>query len=636
MSVTVDQVQSQAETDQDQWLANYNTYIAALASQINARNPTLALQQSTTQVSNLSAASVPPINANILLPGTTLPDGSTPITVPTIVGGTSTTNALLNPAPLGTAIATPVLGALNTFPAVVIPTIPALSLNPPTLNTFTAPTIINPADPGNAPNVLGIALPIAPVINTSAITLPSFPNLPPVAVPVFTPPTMPTLVANQPAYNELTTPTNTFVFNEVAYTDALLNATTNKILNDLLNGGYGIDVTDENAMWYRAAERELVNTDIAIMEASRAAAARGFVLPPGSLFDQISVAELAAQQKNSSLNREIAIKRADMFVENRRFMVTQGISLEGILINYYASMQERAINVQKLGVELGIQVFTMQLDKYKVQWDVYKTQVDVYNSLLHAVEIQNSIFRTQIEAAQLSAEVQKIVAEIYQTEVNAVNAVVELYKAQMEAARVQAEIERLQLEGYKITVDAYSSKVQANYTQFQMFKAQIESNELLVETYKAQAEAYLAVVRGLEAPIELQKVAVELEIAENAQILDKYRVDMQRYGIDVQRTVSQIQALMQKYDADIQNYGVQLKSVEFYNESQVSVARANASISLDNVKETLEILRFNVTSLLKQVDQQIGVTEGTARLSAQMLLGSLQSITSVTAALASS
>ncbi|MBF0459736.1 MAG: hypothetical protein HQK99_17755, partial [Nitrospirae bacterium] len=47
------------------------------------------------------------------------------------------------------------------------------------------------------------------------------------------------------------------------------------------------------------------------------------------------------------MTRDIAIKLADLYVENRKHALDKAISLEGILINFYNTLKERSLNVSK-------------------------------------------------------------------------------------------------------------------------------------------------------------------------------------------------------------------------------------------------------------------------------------------------
>lgn len=255
--------------------------------------------------------------------------------------------------------------------------------------------------------------------------------------------TMPT-IAVAPTYTQNSVG---FVWNESMWNLSLLNAVQAKLLTDLANGGYGIDPTDEAALWNRTRERETQNGEQGIQDAARQAAARGFGMPPGAMFQQMQQARRDAQEKNSSVSRDIALKRADMYVENRRFTIEKAIAAQEALVEYVNAYYGRQLDAMKANLEayhISVEIYDAQVKAFlaqlsaqetgvRLQVEVIDAQVKSYTAKLSAYE---TLLRTEIEKATLSVEEFK--AQVQQVEVDTSA----MYKAQH--LQVLAAGERLQ------------------------------------------------------------------------------------------------------------------------------------------------------------------------------------------------
>ena len=145
-----------------------------------------------------------------------------------------------------------------------------------------------------------------PVLNVSG-SVGSVSNTPP---PAFLAPSLSafaTVVVPDFLSANLDPPTSVFSFNEAAYESALLDAQKAKLLDNLTNGGYGIEADDEVALFNRARDREVENALTRVDEVGRNMAARGFPLPPGELAVHIDRAWQDMQNKASGVLPDIIL-----------------------------------------------------------------------------------------------------------------------------------------------------------------------------------------------------------------------------------------------------------------------------------------------------------------------------------------
>jgi hypothetical protein len=175
-----------------------------------------------------------------------------------------------------------------------------------------------------------------------------------------------------------------FVYSEPGYSSALRDPMINKLLNDLTNGGYGIDTTDEVALWNRARDREAKQGVTNVLELRRQAAATSAPMPQGALQVALNKLNQDSADRISGTNREIALKRADLYVEQRRRVIDQVLSSENQSIELYNAVQNRTLQVAQIRVQMSIALFDASVKLFAVQQQAITTAIDAQLETLKA------------------------------------------------------------------------------------------------------------------------------------------------------------------------------------------------------------------------------------------------------------
>lgn len=196
------------------------------------------------------------------------------------------------------------------------------------------------------------------------------------ARPDMTPPSMQALFDQLNNLVLPTAPTLTFSYTDPGYASAMRDSMIAKLLADLLNGGYGIDTNDEAAIWNRERDREVAAAQANIAELMRQAASTSFPMPQGALYAAIQRARQDLLNKTSSVNRDIGLKRADLYVEQRRRVIEQVISVESQSIALYNAIQGRGLELAKTQVGMAISLFQSGIEFFKTKVDAIKSQVE--------------------------------------------------------------------------------------------------------------------------------------------------------------------------------------------------------------------------------------------------------------------
>jgi len=270
--------------------------------------------------------------------------------------------------------------------------------------------------------------------------------------------------------DDLLLPTNNFAFYETAYSSILLDPLKAKLLDNLVNGGYGIETADEVALFNRARDREVEAMMSRIDDAGRAMAMRGFPLPPGELSVHIDRAYQEMQNKVSDVSRDITLQRNKLYVENRQFTIEQVKSVEQILIGFHNLVQERAFNVAKATAEFVLTYFNTLVARYnarlaaakitsEVQFQRIQTEAERARAYIAVFEAQTRAYEANLRRLIDSA---KLRVDVYGQDINMV-------KVQNDAAIAQSNLSVKTLEGTRqlnmqvanLAVETVKAKLQA-------------------------------------------------------------------------------------------------------------------------------------------------------------------------------
>lgn len=450
--------------------------------------------------------------------------------------------------------------------------IPEMVLVEPVLSIPSPPSAALPTAPGNAPELNSAVLPAAP-----QITLPAPPTIQALALPEAPAINVPTFNATTPV-DDMLEPSSRFEFREDQYQSDLLDAAKQKLISDLVNGGYGIETADEEALWDRARARELLNAETQIQEAARQAAARGMMLPPGALNATISRIQTTALEKTSSLSRDIALKRADMYVENRRFTLQEVRQVEAMLIQYFGFVQERALNASRYLAEFGVQLLNAKLARFNARLEAFRGAAQVYETQLRGALAHLDVYKSKVEGARLSVEAQQMYVSLYNAQLEGVKSRVELYRTQMEAAKVFTEVERSKLDLFRTRVEAYQAQVSAKAAEFGMYEARIRGEATKLGVYETSVRAYATKVQAYQTGVAAKETQVRAQVAAAQVPLEEYRAKIQMYGADVARYQADIQAALGIYDSRLKRYSVQVDAQVKAVAEKVQAQQSNSTV----------------------------------------------------------
>jgi len=464
--------------------------------------------------------------------------------------------------------------------------------------------------------------------------VPGRPELPTLPAPTFENIVIPTITdAVFPVFtgvapkNDFTAPTELFVYAEKPYESALADAATAKLMNDLMSGGYGIEIADEIALWDRARDREIRGADAATAEMSRQMASRGFSLPPGTMLAQLASIQQGVTEKLSTLSRDIALKRGDMYVENRKFTIEQVRQYEKIAVDMHVSLMERTLNAAKAVVELGLAVYNAKIVMFNAGLEEFKTLASVYEAEIRGALGMLEGQKLKLQTVDSTINIQKNKAELYKAELDAQKHIVEMYRVDIEAMKALLGAEGMKFDVFRTEVMAYGEMLKAGTLSMQGYETQMRGDAIRADVYKT-------LVSAQAIDMERSKTAASIIEGNNKIAIEHVRTAAQAVTAEADVFRSKAQGISANNEANAKAFTARTEAFKalasvYKSIGEIDLSRLDAStrVALENARITVEREKLETD---RRVRATIAGSEGNSK-AMQAALNQVISIASVTA-----
>lgn len=203
---------------------------------------------------------------------------------------------------------------------------------------------------------------------------------------------------------------------------SILDQIKAKLAVDIADGGYGIEPGDELALVQREREREDMLAMSEVEEITRAYAEGGFPIPPGAMFGAIEKSLQNRSNKLSSVNRDIALRRAELYNQTRKWAIERAGNVQELLVALHRAVVDQ--------VQATTTLFNSQIAKYRADVDaevetiranlgIYTADVQAFNAAINAIgesyrlqnterQLNNSwnveVVRSKLQEAQLQLQ----------------------------------------------------------------------------------------------------------------------------------------------------------------------------------------------------------------------------------------
>lgn len=521
--------------------------------------------------------------------------------------------------------------AVPEAPTLNLPTssMPSLDAERPSITLPDTPDSTLPDAPTGAPDVQEFAAPDAPDLD-----LPSVPTFEELQIPVAPTYQLPSFAATAPI-NQLVAPTAQFSFVDAGYTSTLRDPLVAKLLADLENGGYGIETADELGLWGRARDRAAQMARIALDEADVRAANMNFPMPTGAYFAAMDRARTDAMAKLAEANRDIALKRADMYVENRKFTISQVQEFERTSIALYNAIQERALNVARASVELGIAAFDATVRNFNAQMEAYRVEAQVFESRIRAEIAKAELFRTQVDAERLRGEFNQQRVALYQARLNGLQTLANLYKTRVEAVDLLTRVQGQKIDIFRTRVQAHAEVVRAKVAEFDMFRAAVEGQTAKLDIYKTDVAAY-------ETKLRAEELRVRTQVQANEALTQQYKARVAQYEAQLSGAMKAVEA---RTDRDRNFVGAQAVNVQVFKalsdailagvDSRRETQRMNNDWNKAALQSRTDVLKMRLEQLVRTISHRADIEKEGAKIYGTMLSALITTVNGVSVKTAS-
>lgn len=446
---------------------------------------------------------------------------------------------------------------------------------PPTVNTVTAPDLTPIAFDGAAP-VLGevdvptpgtYTLPDVPTLET--LNLPEAPDIDfdqfDLVRPEFQDPSE-HLYTNDYVKNANDARAAIFTQVDEAFEAAqtehnLRNVDGDKALNRLgvmLDGGSGLPAQIEQALFDRGISREEITSQQSVVQSYDEWAARGFSLPGATLLARVREARQANRDNRGQINRDLTIRFYEQEIENLRFVVQQGIALQGQVFDQYLRMHTSGREIADRAFDVARAIFDARIEIFRLNLQIYQADIQAFRERLQAELARLEVFRSQLEAERVRGEINEQRVRIYVAQLQAVDTQVQVFRSQVEAANAQIAAQGAKVELFKGRIDAYKTSLEGEKVKVDIFDTRVRAEQSRVNVYEAQVRGYAEALRGYDTEARVEIAKIDARNRDNESRTSRYQTQVQSWATDVSTQIENLQALTQVFQAQISQYNAEL------------------------------------------------------------------------------
>lgn len=489
-------------------------------------------------------------------------------------------------------------------------------------NTPDKPPIDYGSGPGDGPTLSSIKIPGKPPLKLpDEITIDDItvPPPPPIDIAKFDAeaPNLKDQAENIPA---------PFVFTEDAYNSDIRVALFNKILEDIINGGTGLDATVEQEIWDRFLARQIAENDRLYQEVQDQFTATGFGLPTGAYAARLLQVSSEISLKNDQANREITIAQAELAQKNTQFTVEQAGILEKMLVDFFNAQQNRSLQAQQALAANAIEIYNAQVNKQNLLLEEYKTEAQVFESKIRAELAAIEVYRAEVEGVKATVEVQQARVNLYNSQVAAVELFLKIYQTEMESAKIQTEIQNLQLNLFKTQTEAYVARIEAEKAKADVYKTEVSAEGVRADAFKSEVAAYESEVKGKLGVIEAERIKAANVIATNQLKIEEYRAKIDKYRSEIEAEIKTADLAVNAYQANVAAFQAQTGAKEMEFRSRVAESSANIEVVKAKLQKAMSLVESATNSYVALKELAIKGTEGIMNTNAQLAASAMNAV----------
>ena len=472
----------------------------------------------------------------------------------------------------------------------------------PSIPTKPLPSSI--PDPGIAPVVDSVALPdvpVLPIIKEPLQWAISIPPAPTIIIPPFT--------AVKPTPSGISKPSGQFSWSESPYSSGLLDATVVQI-KEFMAGGVGIPDSVWEAIWAKDNDRENRAGIKQITEINEEWSNRGFQLPQGVQVAQIQEVYQELQHSSAGRSRDIAVREADLAIENLRFAVQQGIAMETLRGQWYQQSLSRELEGAMFASKLSIDLFNAELAMFNAEVQMYIAEGQIYKVQIDAILAELEVYKAELEGQQIIGQLNQQQVEIYKTRIDAANLLLEQYVAELQGAKIATEIQMIEIDAYKATVMAFGERIKAVSLEYEAYNTQMQGAKIEAEIYGESVDAFSATVNAYATEIDAEAKTTEMQIRVNELKIKEFDALLGAYTTELNSAVETVKANAAVFDSEVSLFNSKINDASNHMQKDVQVNNANLTNAQYKTQAAIASAEQSAThsvSSAKMVNEAVGM-----------------------------
>lgn len=513
----------------------------------------------------------------------------------------------------------PALPPTVTLPGITFIDPPQDNTSPPVLTVPTAPQPLAATPPGPLDPLATIVLPDKP-----DPVMPTLGELQAITLPTLDPITLPTFTAVAPVV-DFGAPLESFSFQVNPYSDTLLPAVEASI-QSILATGNGLPPAVEQALRDRAFSDVDAQEVRAIQQATEEYASRGFSQPSGILSARLAEVRQNNQNQRNKLSRDIYINAQQVAIENVKFAIGQGVTLEATLQSNYYQLMSLSLESAKFGFQMAVEVFNAKVSLFNAQTQAFATAAQVYRDRIQAELAKVEIFKAKIDAQRLVSEINSQTIAIYNAQLNAVAQLIQIYVAEVSAQKLIAETNTEIVNAYRAKVEAFGAQVQAFVAEWDAYKAQVDAELAQEKIYETSVNAYATRVKAWSDQ-QSQKIEVgKLNIADKDLALRAWRSQLDLYlgEISAQRDI--LNAKVAVYQGNVETYKAEAGVETAAADANMRQFTALMQSERARVDTAIENAKVRINQLIQTTALAVEAEKAAAQTASQLAASAMSAV----------
>lgn len=488
---------------------------------------------------------------------------------------------------------------------------PAFDVAPPApVSLPVQPGSLNAEDPGPAPTLSPLVMPLSP-------TLPDLPAFFDIVINEIG--ALPEFAGQDPGDAPQLPDLSSVGFTEVPYVPALLNDMTPVIRRGLASGQI-LDAAIEQALFQRSRERIGKSNRQARQAIDEEFSGRGFKLPPGAWGARHMEQAHQNQDQVADVNRDLTIQFHTEAIKNVQFAIVQGIALEQVLIGQHSAMMDRSLQSARLLLDTHVALHNADVACYNAKIERFKADAAVFRERLSAAV---EAYKAHIEGQKAKADVNRALADVFESQVSAI---IEQYKAAVAAVQAQAEIEKARIEGYRATVQAFGERVNAHKVEWDGYTAAVNAQQAGFRNYEIGVNAYSARVTAWAEGERAKSARYDTQLKGATNVLEAYRARVQGVLARLQVERGRIDAVTAQTDALARMYQADGAIETARNDANTRAFQAAVAYNETRANIQLREAEIKIQDAARLLTAQVEAVRGAAAALAQLAASAMSAV----------